>query len=172
MKKAMWVVLMAALALSLTGCDMLMGKDGKAYGAIWWPDSYVLYQDYLTTTGGFPSVVYKNTFYEIQPGSHYFQYQLYDSASDTFSAIWDVYYTVTLDKGELFSDGEDVKFWIDCYFYAGPDIYEVNRAPESPGDPSPKSVSQMKRVGNYTISLEAHQVEPTPEILSNMKPLR
>jgi hypothetical protein len=170
MKARLWILLVVvalATILSLAGCSALTGNAGNVFGQLWWSSSYTCYTTGLDNTGGFPSTVTKNDYYQIQPGSYYFSYLLYYSSSISYG-YYSVSYTVTANSGSLFfKNGTDKYFTIDLYTN-GPSISGLSFA-EKPGSSSvsPEGVSTKTYASDdLTITLSYQKIDgdiPCPD---------
>jgi hypothetical protein len=113
------------IAFSLSGCDVLMGKDGVIYGEYNHPVSF-----YYFSLGGFPmTYLSQYTYYQIAEGSYDVYYTL-DTGSGYYypggvggtggtdpSYYWHSTYSVTANKGALFTDGQDKYFDLYLGYY-------------------------------------------------------
>jgi hypothetical protein len=129
MKKVKWAIIAVLIALSASGCNMLMGKDGVVYGKLTYDSSYYI-EGIWTYSGmsmGFPTSGTFGTYYKIAPGTYGFVYQLYDyyyyyGYYYDYSDYIYVTYTVKANEGKLFTDGDDKYFelylgWYNYYIY-------------------------------------------------------
>jgi hypothetical protein len=162
MKKRMkWALLVAALfaAVAFTGCK---GDDGKIYGSIWWPSGYGMITSQLDTTGGFPSTVTKSVEYQVDEGSYYFYYYLYDLYTDYSYSWYEVTYSVSVNEGKFLKDGEDKHFTINCY-YNGADVTGTNIVATSKSViPEVGETIKTYSNGDYTITLKYKKMNGAP----------
>jgi hypothetical protein len=160
-KKLVLVVLALALVLAgtFTGCTAFMGSDGAVSGSVWWPSGYGIYV-YDWNHSGFPSAssVTKSTSYAFTPGSYYFEYELYDYYY--YYTYNSASYTVTVNKGKLFTDGADKNFTIDCWD-DGPSISGLNIVPTAPAKDIQAAAGETIKAytdGELTITLKYKKI--------------
>lgn len=136
MKKSRFFVFLAlvlAAVIALSGCTVLMGKDGKVYGSYDWP-SFGMQTLGLHTTGGFPGgSTYYPSEYLFSDGSYYFQYQLYDSNNYYVSYAYTATYVVSHNKGAFLKDAVDKHFEVYCDYYGATisGLSKVGPAPDA-----------------------------------------
>ena len=166
MRRLMVVAAIAlALVLAFSGCSALMGKAGSIYGTIWWSSGENMVTYGLATYGGFPATVTKNVAYQVQPGSYYFDYYLYDSYY-TY-AMYAVYYSVAANPGKLFADGSEKDFTIDCYtdgaIVSGTNVVPIAPSVAPAKDLSDGTTTKQYSVGDYTITLSYKKIAGFPD---------
>lgn len=159
--------LLTALVISLiaSGCAVFIGLSGNVYGEYEWDSGYTLSTYGLSTTGGFPSGAKGNQYYEIQPGSYYFDYSesyTLGSATITYGAYY-VYYTVSLDSGSSFSNASDAYFSIYCGS-TGPSIYGNNASIQavSRSVAADGSGESIYSVGKYKVDIKVTKISAMP----------
>ncbi|MFA6508641.1 MAG: hypothetical protein WCT14_21255 [Treponemataceae bacterium] len=162
LKRLMLALLVSVAVFGSSGCTLLAGSDGAAYGSYDWP-GYTLQTVNFVSNSGFPTGATYNVYYKFTPGSYYFYYRIYDgySYSPYSSGSYEyVSYTVSVNKGSLFTDGIDKYF--DIYLgYYGEYYYGFNI--KGMGEPVVNADgSRVYSNAGYTITLKTSKVDTLP----------
>ena len=116
--KKIFLFCIGILLIITTSC--VVGDDGATFLAYSWSGLPTYWYD---ENPSLPDTIYNGTYYTTNEGSYYMEYTAWDNSS------WWMYYTISANPGELFTNGAPAYFEIYLSSY-GPSFYKWNYARE------------------------------------------
>jgi len=114
--KKLFFLLIGLSILFTTSC--VMGEDGETYLAYSWISRPLSWHD---ENPSIPVAIYNGTYYGTNEGRFYMEYTAWDNSS------WWMYYTISANPGQFFTDGGPAYFEISLYSF-GPTLYKWDYA--------------------------------------------